>query len=248
MAINSISIVKKKFYPEIAELENNFQISDDGELCVAIGGDGTFLRAAKSFTCPILHIRGGERDSLGYHAEITISDIRLAIKKLKQGEYSIDRYPKLRIAYRNRTYNAINDAILFRAGSRGIHFTVNYYDCNGNEVPLFPGTIRGDGLIFAREIGSTAYNYFAHGPILLDIDGVVVTPISANYDFSIVSNKNFRITLTKSVAVLECDGKNISKLYRGDSFTVTKSDRVVQVVRLQEGEKFSDKLARLEGF
>jgi len=33
-----------------------------------------------------------------------------------------------------------------------------------------------------------------------------------------------------------------------DSFTVTKSDKIVKVIRLKGRETFSDKLARLENF
>jgi len=248
LSIRSVSIVRKKSYPEISEIERNFQISDDGEVCLAIGGDGTFLRAAKRFDRPILHIRGGEKDSLGFHADVTLSEIREVIEDLKQRRYLVDRYPKLRVTHQGRSYDAVNDAVLFRAGSRAIHFRVDYYDHEGNELPLYPEVVRGDGVIFTGQMGSTAYNYFAHGPILFDLDAVVVTPISANYTFSIVSDRDFHVKVLKNVGILECDGVNVTKLYGGDSFTVTRSDRVVKVVRLKRRENFSDKLARLERF
>lgn len=248
MSVKSVSIVKKRPYPEIGEVEKNFQISDDGEVCLAIGGDGTFLRAARRFDRPILHVRSGEKDSLGFHAETTLASIREVIEDLKQGNYVVERQPKLRIAYRGETYHAVNDAVLLRTGAKALHSEVNYYDEEGNELPLYPGAVRGDGVIFARQIGSTAYNYFARGPVLFDLDAVVVTPVSANYTYSIVSNKDFRVNIVKSAGFLECDGVNLAKLYRGESFTVTKSDKVVKVVRLRRGEKFCEKLARLEVF
>jgi len=108
--------------------------------------------------------------------------------------------------------------------------------------------VRGDGIIFTRQIGSTAYNFFAHGPVLLDLDTFIVTPISANHDFSIIANKDFSVEITKGVGFLEYDGITIAKLRVGDSFTTTKSDKTVKIVRLRKREKFSDKLARLQTF
>ncbi len=103
-------------------------------------------------------------------------------------------------------------------------------------------------MIFARQTGSTAYNYFSCGPILFDIDAAVVTPIAANYPHSIVCNKDFRAEIVKGMGFLECDGVNLAKLYRGESITVTKSDQILKIVRLKRGERFSDKLGRLGAF
>ena len=246
--MTNVSIVKKKAYPALKRIENNFQISDHGDICLAVGGDGTFLRAAEKFDCPILHIRSEEKNSLGCRADVSLSEINEVIEELKQGRYFIERYPKLRITYKDQPYNAVNDAVLFRAGPKAIHFSVNYYDDEESEQHLFPEDVRGDGIIFTRQIGSTAYNYFAHGPVLLDLDTFIVTPISANHDFSIVTNKNFHIEITKGIGFLEYDGINLAKLHVRDSFTVTRSDKTVKIVKLKRREKFSDKLARLETF
>jgi NAD+ kinase len=248
LSIEHVSIVKKRSYPELETIKKNLQVSDHGEVCLAIGGDGTFLRASEKFNCPILHIRSGERNSLGCRADVSLSKINEIIEDLKQGRYIIERYPKLQITYRNQTYNAVNDAVLFRADPKNIHFAVNYYDNEGNELPLYPKDVKGDGIIFTRQIGSTAYNYFTHGPILFDVDAFVVTPISTNYAFSIVTNKSFKVQITRNIGFLEYDGVNIAKLSERDFFTVTKSDKTVKIVRLRLREKFSDKLARLKNF
>ena len=229
-------------------MEKKFQISNRGEVCLALGGDGTFLRAAKKFACPILHIRGEERDSLGFHAETTLSNIKEVTENLKQGKYIVEKHSKLRITFQDKTYEAVNDVILFRASAQSIHFEVSYYDDEGDVCPLYPGQVRGDGIIFTQQIGSTAYNYFSGGPILFDIEAVVATPVSANYKFSIVTNKNFYVQLKKHSGVLECDGTSLAKLHVGDSFLITRSDRVVKVIKLRNGEKLSEKLKRLENF
>ena len=37
-----IKIISKKNYPELKKLYNRFDISEDAEVCLAVGGDGTF--------------------------------------------------------------------------------------------------------------------------------------------------------------------------------------------------------------
>jgi NAD+ kinase len=248
MDLRRISIVKRKDYPEVDKLEESFEVCDEGEICIAIGGDGTFLEAAKEFDLPILHIRGGERDSLGFHADVDLGDVDEVVEELKDNRYSIEEYSKLRIACKNRFYDAINDAVLFRAKNRSVHCKVYYYDGGGDKTPLYPNDLKGDGVIFSRQIGSTAYNFSAHGPIIYGVDVLAITPISANFRFSIVSDGAFSVEVTKNVASLQCDGVEIDRLSRGEAFTVNRSDRVVKVVKLKKTESLSEKLARLRKF
>jgi len=248
MAIRRIVIVSKRPYEAVRELSEHFEVGDQGEICVAIGGDGTFLEATRKVDCPILLIRGGEKDSLGFHADARLDALPKIIERLKRGDYDVEKHRKLRITYGGNSFDAVNDAVLFRANPAVIHFGVSYFDERGEEEPLFPGVIRGDGVIIARQIGSTAYNYFAHGPIILGGDVAVVTPIVANYRFSIVSDRHFKVELLKNVGSLQCDGIEVGRLKAHDAFTVTRSDKMVQIVRLRGMESFSEKLARLGSF
>ena len=45
---------QKKNYPELKKLYSKFDVSDDAEICLAVGGDGTFIKAANEFDGPIL--------------------------------------------------------------------------------------------------------------------------------------------------------------------------------------------------
>jgi len=248
MTIKRIVIVSKRPYEATKELSKHFEVGDRGEICVAIGGDGTFLEATRKVDCPILLIRSGEKNSLGFHADARLDELPTVIEKLKTGDYSVEKHRKLRIAYRGEFFDAVNDAVLFRANPGVIHFRVNYFDERGEVEPLYPDVVKGDGIIIARQIGSTAYNYFSHGPIILNGDVAVVTPIVANYRFSIVSDSDFRVELLKNVGSLQCDGAEIGRLGVNDFFTVSRSDKVVQIVRLRGTESFSEKLARLTDF
>ena len=76
----------------------------------------------------------------------------------------------------------------------------------------------------------------------------LLIPISANFKFSIISNKNFFIKVTKNIGFLQCDGVEIDRLSKGDVFTVNRSKKVVKVIKLKNMEGFSKKLARLLKF
>jgi NAD+ kinase len=246
--VGRISIIARRKYPEIQELEKHFDIVEKGDLCLAIGGDGTFLKAARSFDCPILLVRSGEQNSLGFHADTNLQQLPTVIERLKKGDYYLEKHRKLRVSFQDDNFEAINDAVLFRANLDVIHFKVNYFDDRGEAKALYPGVVRGDGIIVARQIGSTAYNYFAHGPIILSGDVSVVTPIAANYRFSIVSNHDFSVELLKNTGFLNYDGVEIGKLVEGDIFTVSRSDKSIKIVRFDWAESFSEKLARLSHF
>ena len=64
-----IKLIKNRNYPELKKLYGEFDVGDDGEICVAVGGDGTFVKAAKSFPGPILPIRSDDPGSVGYYAD-----------------------------------------------------------------------------------------------------------------------------------------------------------------------------------
>ena len=246
--VSRISVIARRKYPEIQELAKHFDIADKGDLCVAIGGDGTFLKAARSFDCPILLVRSGEQNSLGFHADTNLQQLSTVIERLKKGDYYLEKHRKLRVSFQDDNFEAINDAVLFRANLEVIHFKVRYFDERGGSEALYPGVVRGDGIIVARQIGSTAYNYFAHGPIILSGDVSVVTPIAANYRFSIVSDHDFSVELLKNSGFLNYDGVEIGKLEEGDMFNVSRSDKSIKIVRFNLAESFSEKLARLSHF
>lgn len=89
-----IKIISKKNYPELKKLYSKFDVSDDAEVCLAIGGDGTFIKAANEFDGPILSIRSDEKNSTGYYADVDLKDINFIIKSLLSKSYRIEELGK----------------------------------------------------------------------------------------------------------------------------------------------------------
>ena len=70
-----IKIVKNKDFKEARKLYKEFNVSKKADICLAIGGDGTFVRAAKEFSGPILPIMSNEAGSMGYYSDVSLADI-----------------------------------------------------------------------------------------------------------------------------------------------------------------------------
>jgi NAD+ kinase len=244
-----VKIIKKRDYPELKKIYRNFIVSEDAELCLAVGGDGTFLKAARRFNKPILPIRSEEKDSLGFHADVSLKDLDKVIEELRLGHYTIERYPRLRAKFKNKYYDAVNDVVLSRGESpKTLHCRI-YQRVNDKKELLYPWDITGDGIIFSSYIGSTAYNWKCGGPIIYKTDVILVTPLSAYPSPSIITKDSFLVEITKNEGVLQYDGINIDKVREGDSFGIKNSDKYVEIVKLNNlRESFASKLARLYSF
>jgi NAD+ kinase len=149
------------------------------DFAVVIGGDGSIMREAKEVRpVPVIAINFG---TLGFLAAAKKDNWRDVLTKVLEGRYALKKHRLLSAVhysgrrvtekscccFENRL-DAIGD-IYIRHKARMIVFTV----VADGEV-IFDH-IRGDGVIVATPLGSTAYNLSAGGPIITK--GVVITPI-----------------------------------------------------------------------
>lgn len=244
-----IKLVSKRQYPQLKKLYKNFEIDDSGEMCIAVGGDGTFITAAREFDGPILPIRGEEAGSTGYYSDVGISDMDTVIENLKHNKYSIEELSrKLEVRYKSKTYYAINEALL-KNKVKEVYFNL-YTNDGGKRRLLYPYTISGDGLLITGKVGSTAYNRTIGGPIILSRnilcinflypESLFTNPLVINGDSEIC------VELSKGSGSLTIDGVDVGDLGPGDSFHVKQSEKPVKIVRLDGfREAFSDKLKRM---
>lgn len=264
MSEMKVGIFSKKDYTETGKLRKKFKISDDDpDICIAFGGDGTFLKAAR-YGKPILPVRTDEMGSLGFYADVSLSDIDFIIESLESGRY--EQKPicsKLEIKYKGESYDAVNDAVM-RTEKESVCFDI-YEVVDGREEPFCPYRICGDGLAIATQIGSTAYNLAAGGPILRNPDDICISFLNCGGPFSknpIVVHKGseFHVVVAKGSAVLKYDNVEIGLLGNGNGnkicygsilddengFYVKSSEKYTTVIKFPgRTEKFTDKLKRL---
>jgi len=153
------------------------EISQQADLLIVLGGDGTLLsiaRAAHPHNIPILAVNLG---SLGFLAEISIDELYPTLENILAGKFEIENRMLLNACiWRNgekvEDHNVLNDVVINKgAVARVINLQVLV---NGQYMTSY----RADGLIIATPTGSTAYSLSAGGPIIHpSMHTLVLSPI-----------------------------------------------------------------------
>ena len=248
--MDKINIVLKRDDKKIMQrLKQNFAISKKADLCLAIGGDGTFIKAASMYSCPILPIRIIENGSIGYYSDLTTRDLDYIMKNIKKDNFIVQNISnKIQATVNGSSYFAVNEIEL-----KNISLSVNFIlsKRQGKKLErIYPYVISGDGMLVTTALGSTAYNRSAKGPIILapnvlcitflNIDGPYSNPIIVGTDEVIEGE------ITKYEGILKYDGKKICTLRKWDKFQIKLSDKQILIARFKEKiEPFHSKLDRL---
>ncbi|MCL5007636.1 MAG: hypothetical protein M1562_00050 [Candidatus Marsarchaeota archaeon] len=241
-------VSKRDDYPELRKLRKAFNVVKSGEICIALGGDGTFVHAAMKHDVPILPIRVEENGSSGFYADFSSKYIDRVIRELKAGRYTVENAGnKLELIYKGRSYYAVNEISMNHVREE-VSFRV--YERNGRRRRLYPFIVAGDGLVVAGAIGSTAYNRSALGPVILsnnvmcltflDVDGPYRNPLIVD------SGSTIEVEIAKYSCVLRYDGVDAGVLNSGDRFDVRTSDRKLRIVKMNfKRETLGNKLERI---
>lgn len=150
----------------------------DLALAVAIGGDGTILKAFHALgeaEVPLLGVKFGR---LGFLSGAAGENMREAVQSALAGEARIERRATLRaeVYMEGRlagSYRAMNEVVLSRgASARVIALEVSV---DGHTI----ADIRADGVVVATATGSTAYALSAGGPVVAPgYGGMIVVPVA----------------------------------------------------------------------
>jgi len=211
-------------------------LTQEVDLVVSLGGDGTLLsvaRAAGTRSVPILGVNLGR---LGFLTEVNIDEVRAALEKVLAGDGTV--VPRMRLeveAFRGGErlghYHALNDAVLTRQVlSRMIDLEAR---ADGVKVT----TYHADGLIVSTPTGSTAYSLSAGGPLLLPgLEAIILTPICPHSltQRPIVLPQNVELEIVVEAesgdAALTVDGQEGLDLEPGDRVVMHRSPHPVEIV------------------
>jgi NAD+ kinase len=197
----------------------------ESDFIICVGGDGTFLSTARKafvYGKPVLGINKG---TVGFLAEVEISEIEAAIDSLVTGTFKIQPRMVLEATVeRNgeKVYEniAINDAVITRmALSRILRLKVMIDDKYADSFP-------GDGVIISTPTGSTGYSLSAGGPIVQpDMRLMIISPICPH----ILHARSYIASDTKTVSVVIDDKSEIDAILTLDGqegFTLAPGDRI----------------------
>jgi NAD+ kinase len=217
------------------------------DVLVVLGGDGTFLRAARAviqIDVPLLGINLGK---VGFLSKAEANELEAVLVRLVAGEYTIDERMALeaKILPAGRSgdgvaHNALNDIVIARGALARV--------CR-LEVAIGPShlaTFIADGLVVSTPTGSTGYSFSAGGPVVDPLSrNLIVTPI-AGYLSAIrsvvVSHRQIvrcRV-VDANEALVSIDGREDIPIAVGDVVEVRALDRPIRLVEPKGAQPFWD--------
>jgi NAD+ kinase len=153
----------------------------EADCVVVFGGDGSLLAAARRMGQNQLPTLGINRGRLGFLTSFEYEQTQQALDMLLAGE--LHEAPRLMFwcsqqgldGQTSEPVLGLNDVVVSRAAVGGMILLRAFR--GSAELASY----RGDGLITATALGSTAYSMAAGGPVLApDLDALVLTPLASH--------------------------------------------------------------------
>ena len=205
------------------------------DLLIAVGGDGTMLRAGHlcaPLGIPILGINLG---SLGFLIQVQSTEWRNMLERLFNSESWIENRMMLRVEHIRageikNSWHALNEAVV----GRGLQLRPVKLAASADGHLLT--TYMADGLIAATPTGSTAYALAVGGPILPpELRNFLIVPIAPHLsvDRAIVlaEGSTISIDVKSDNTILSVDGALPTSLDEDDRVDIRAASYAAQFVR-----------------
>jgi NAD+ kinase len=224
--------------PEIVEREK--MGSQALNFVIVLGGDGTFLSAARVVAKTGIPILGINLGTLGFLTEVPLAELYDSLEAVDQQrcpieERSLIHSQLVRGGECIANFDSLNDVIVSKAAIARLASFELYID------QMFVSNYKADGLIISTPTGSTAYSMAAGGPILTpSVDGFVVTPVSPHsltHRVLVVRDSSEIIIVVRTgdeQAYLSIDGQLGTPVLDGDRVVCRKSEHKVRLFRVRK--------------
>ncbi len=229
--------------PHIHLHKTDHEVLLHGEITVAIGGDGTILRAAdlvRSVKHPLLGVNSGR---LGYLTNTQRNNLESALHDIMEGNYDLDKRFFIEAEFSNGDiFYALNEFVFSRGRTVSMITLTAEYD------GAFINRYWADGVIVSSPTGSTAYNLSTGGPIVLPRTNVIVlTPINPHTlttrPLVLPSCKNLTIKVEPidQEVLFSGDGNNYELLEDSPVVDIRQSPQYIQLITLS-GQSYFETL------
>ncbi|MFO7676018.1 MAG: NAD(+)/NADH kinase [bacterium] len=201
------------------------------DLVVALGGDGTLLRAARLVGASETPIMGVNLGGLGFLTEFSTGEARAGVTAFARGRHREERRMALACRLGRRRGFAVNDcAVNMGRAGRVIKVIVR---ADGEFINRFSG----DGIVIATPTGSTAYSLAAGGPVVVPtMAAIVLTPLAphalAARPLILPADAALEVELAagSDPATLNIDGQQVWPLRPGRPFAIGRAGFCVRLV------------------
>ena len=224
--------------------------SDEIDLLISLGGDGTLLRAARSVFGRGVPVLGINLGGLGFLTAVSGTAIESALGRILDGQYAIEQRRTLEAEVREpggevrSRFHVLNDVVVHNSGAAQVLRLDLWVGSQGDLKEI--GSYSGDGVILATPTGSTAYSLSAGGPIIVpEMDCFLVTPILphtlAVRPLVVPGDEEITVTALdrREPLFLTADGQEGGPVGHSDRVVVRMGDFRVPLVRLAEYSFFT---------
>ncbi len=206
---------------------------------VVLGGDGTLLSAARSMAKAGIPVLGVNLGSLGFLTEVPLGELYPTLQGIDEGRGNVETRSMVHCDVLRKdslvaSYDALNDIVVGKGTISRLNHCDVYIDGE------FVSAYKADSLIVSTPTGSTAYSLAAGGPILMpSVDAFVVTPVAAHSlthrPLVVPGTSKIEIVVNTGLdeAYLSIDGQVGMPMYDGDRVACRKSERQVNLLRIQ---------------
>lgn len=201
------------------------------QLIVALGGDGTLLRAARMVGNKGVLIMGINLGGLGFLTMFSANEAKKAVSDFLNKNYREEERMVLEVLYKKERFYALNDCAVNMGP-----------DCRVVEIILstdhsFICKLVADGVVISTPTGSTAYSLSAGGPIVFPtMSAILITPLSPHVlsGRPLIVPASDTITLEldarSPLATLIIDGQERRELKYGEKVTFSKARYSVRLI------------------
>ena len=235
--------------PRVRFVDSEEELYRQGDVLIAVGGDGTIIQVAKGAAQYGKAVLGINVGRLGFVATLDRHELD-QLEKLVQGAYTVEKRMMLDVSIggEERHYSVLNDAVL----SRGTYSHILDLEVLLNNESIC--NYRADGLIVSTPTGSTAYFLSAGGPVVdPSLDCIGLVPICPHSLFTRPVVFGGEATLcarahcgSEEEILLSLDGETILPIHSAVPVTIRRSPLTAGLIRLNHKNFYqvvNDKLA-----
>jgi NAD+ kinase len=212
--------------PNTTKLESEDALKNVNlDLAIAVGGDGTTLRAVRwlNNSTPVFSIKlAGSR---GILAEATIDQVESSLENIFANAFYLERRMRIFASVDGQEFPpALNEILINRLNvTRTPTYTIRFAEDELRQ--------RMDGIIISTPTGSTGHSFSLGGPVLHEaLDALVITPLSS---------VNRMPSLVVPVEPIEIrSNADYGIVVDGQSVFETRSERTVKIARYERDAVF----------
>ncbi len=212
----------------------------DADLILALGGDGTMLRALRATLGSGVPVFGVKYGRVGFLTSVDGDRLEESLTRVFAGDYRVVELSTLMATTESGSHAAVNDVVI--TSSEPGRMVELGWEIGGENL----GSQPCDGIICCTPSGSTAYNLSNGGPVMMwGLEAMAMTFVAPHslHARPLVVPRGLDLSVANrsaehSVTVL-VDGRGVGELGRGGSLSVGLGEETCRLALLPDVTFFS---------